>query len=160
MDAEALEIVLEDVAEIVAGDLADKRCTAAERSDRIGQLARVFALPQNGSAVIEENQLLFYSSSASEQEGNRAADLVSAEQLRGNPAADDAFVQGHLRQYRDIVDAIREGRPPAVRVADALRALAVIRALYVSATLGRTVRIAEVLDGSLDDVEVRTGGAS
>ncbi|MDQ1551874.1 MAG: hypothetical protein QOD50_1296, partial [Actinomycetota bacterium] len=26
-----------------------------------------------------------------------------------------------------------------------------------SATLGRTVTIAEVLDGSLDDVEVRTG---
>jgi UDP-N-acetyl-2-amino-2-deoxyglucuronate dehydrogenase len=110
-----------------------------------------------GSAVIEEDQLLFFSSSANDQEGNQAASMVAAEDLRGNPRADDSFVRGHLRQYRDVVDAIREKRPPLVRVQDALLALTVVRALYLSATLGRTVSITEVANGSLDDVEVSTG---
>ncbi|HEX4444898.1 MAG TPA: Gfo/Idh/MocA family oxidoreductase [Galbitalea sp.] len=113
-----------------------------------------------GSAVIEEDQLLFFSGTASDQEGNQAAAMVPADDVRGNPRPDDSFVIGHLRQYRDIVAAIREHRAPGVRVEDALLALAVIRALYLSATLERTVTVAEVLDGSLDDVEVRTGGAA
>jgi UDP-N-acetyl-2-amino-2-deoxyglucuronate dehydrogenase len=110
-----------------------------------------------GSAVIEEDQLLFFASSASDQQGNQAAQVVPAEDLRGNPRALDSFVVGHARQYEDVVAAIRDHRPPLVRVTDALLALAVVRALYLSATLGRTVTIAEVVDGSLDDVEVRTG---
>jgi UDP-N-acetyl-2-amino-2-deoxyglucuronate dehydrogenase len=110
-----------------------------------------------GSAVIEEDQLLFFSSSALDQQGNQASEVVPPEELRGNPRALDSFVVGHARQYEDVVAAIRGGRPPLVRVPDALLALAVVRALYLSATLGRTITIAEVLDGSLDDVEVRTG---
>jgi UDP-N-acetyl-2-amino-2-deoxyglucuronate dehydrogenase len=110
-----------------------------------------------GSAVIEEDQLLFFSSSASDQQGNQAASVVPAEELRGNPRALDSFVAGHTRQYQDVVESIRDARPPQVSVADALLALAVIRALYLSATLARTVAIAEVIDGSLDDIEVRTG---
>ncbi|MEJ1230237.1 MAG: Gfo/Idh/MocA family oxidoreductase [Galbitalea sp.] len=109
-----------------------------------------------GSAVIEDDQLLFFHASAREQEGNQAAALVAADQLRGNPRDPDSFVIGHLRQYEDVVDAIRSGRQPGVRVADAVLALAVIRGLYLSATLGRTVTIAEVLDGSLDDTQTRT----
>ena len=112
-----------------------------------------------GSAVIEEDQLLFFSSSASDQEGNQAASVVPADDLRGNPRAPDSFVLGHQRQYLDIVDAIASKRPPGVRVQDALLALTVVRALYLSATLGRTISIAEVRDGSLDDVEVQTGGS-
>ena len=110
-----------------------------------------------GSAIIEEDQLLYFSSSASDQQGNQAASVVPAEELRGNPRELDSFVVAHLRQYLDIVAAIREHRRPGVRVADALLALTVVRGLYVSATLGRTVRIAEVQDGSLDSIEVRTG---
>jgi predicted dehydrogenase len=83
---------------------------------------------------------------------NQAAELVTAEQLRGNPLPADAFVQGHLRQYDDIVAAIREGRPAAVGVDDALLSLAVVRALYVSAALGEEVGIDEILSGAHDDV--------
>ena len=111
-----------------------------------------------GSGVVEDDQLLFFSSAASDQEGNQAAAVVPASALRGNPAATDAFVVGHLRQYRDVVAAIRERRAPGVTIADAVLALAVVRALYVSATLGRAVAVSDVLDGSLDSVEVHTGG--
>jgi len=110
-----------------------------------------------GSAVIEEDQLLYFSSSASGQEGNQAASVVPPEDLRGNPRSVDTFVDGHGRQYLDFVAAIGSRRPPLVSVEDALLALAVIRALYLSQTLNRTVAVAEVLDGSLDAVEVHTG---
>jgi predicted dehydrogenase len=110
-----------------------------------------------GSAIIEEDQLLFFASAASEQEGNVAAAFVPAEELRGNPKVSDAFVRGHYRQYVDVTEAIRNGRPPGVRVEDAVLALAVIRALYVSATLGRPIAVSDVLEGLHDDVVVRTG---
>jgi UDP-N-acetyl-2-amino-2-deoxyglucuronate dehydrogenase len=113
-----------------------------------------------GSAIIEEDQLLFFASSGSEQHGNVAEKLVAPRDRRGNPKEPESFVTGHERQYLDIVEAIREQREPAVRVADALLALAVVRALYVSATLGRTIAVAEVLDGLHDSVRVSTGADS
>jgi predicted dehydrogenase len=91
---------------------------------------------------------------------NQAAGVVAPSELRGGERDPDRFAIGHLRQYEDVVAAIREGRPPRVRVDDALLALAVVRSLYLSSTLGRSVSLAEVLDGSLDDVTVTTGGAA
>ena len=83
---------------------------------------------------------------------NLAPDLVPAEHLSGGPVPADAFVQGHRRQYDDVVAAIREGRRPGVGVDDALLSLAVVRSLYVSAALGREVSVDDVLAGQHDDV--------
>ncbi|MCL2515437.1 MAG: Gfo/Idh/MocA family oxidoreductase [Microbacteriaceae bacterium] len=83
---------------------------------------------------------------------NLAADLVPAEHVAGGEIPADVFVQGHRRQYDDVIAAIREGRAPAVTVDDALLSLAVVRALYVSAALGREVAVDEILEGAHDDV--------
>jgi UDP-N-acetyl-2-amino-2-deoxyglucuronate dehydrogenase len=83
---------------------------------------------------------------------NLAADLVPSEHVAGNPVPADAFVQGHRRQYDDIIAAIREGRVPGVGVEDALLSLAVVRSVYVSAALGREVLVDDVLAGQHDDV--------
>jgi UDP-N-acetyl-2-amino-2-deoxyglucuronate dehydrogenase len=83
---------------------------------------------------------------------NLAPELVPAEHVKGAPVPPDAFAQAHRRQYDDIVAAIREGRAPGVGVDDALLSLAVVRAVYVSAALGREVAVADVLTGRYDDV--------
>ncbi|GAA4180058.1 Gfo/Idh/MocA family oxidoreductase [Gryllotalpicola koreensis] len=83
---------------------------------------------------------------------NLAPELVPAEHLAGADVPPDAFVQGHRRQYDDVVAAIREGRAPRVGVDDALLSLAVVRALYASAALGREIAVADVLTGLFDDV--------
>jgi predicted dehydrogenase len=83
---------------------------------------------------------------------NLAAQLVPPEHVAGAPVPDDVFVQGHRRQYDDIMAAICERRAPGVGVEDALLSLAVVRALYVSAALGREVAVADVLTGLHDDV--------
>lgn len=108
-----------------------------------------------GSAVIHDDQLELFA--ADGDATDRATELVPASELRGGDRGPDAFVVGHLRQYEDIVDAIDSGRPPGVRVEDAFQSLCVVRAVYLSATLGRPVRFDEVLGGDLDDVVVTTG---
>ncbi|MCU1505248.1 MAG: bplA [Microbacteriaceae bacterium] len=115
-----------------------------------------------GSAIIEDDQLEFFHV-AGDDDGpasNQAADVVAPGELRGGERDPDRFTIGHLRQYADVVAAIREGRPPLVRVDDALLALAAVRCLYLSSTLGRSVTLDEVLDGSLDQVTVTTTGAA
>lgn len=107
-----------------------------------------------GSAVIHDDQLEYFCADGDARD--RAGELVPAGELRGGDRGPDVFVVGHLRQYEDIVDAIDSGRPPGVRVEDAFLSLCAVRAVYLSATLGRPIRFDEVLSGELDDVVVAT----
>ncbi|MEV8212403.1 Gfo/Idh/MocA family oxidoreductase [Leifsonia sp. NPDC077715] len=108
-----------------------------------------------GSAVIHDDQLESFA--ADGDATDRAAELVPAGEVRGGDRGSDAFVIGHLRQYEDVVAAIDGGRAPGVRVEDAFQSLCVVRAVYLSATLGRPIAFDEVLSGELDDVVVSTG---
>ncbi|WP_348788301.1 Gfo/Idh/MocA family oxidoreductase [Leifsonia sp. NPDC080035] len=120
-----------------------------------GLSVRIQVHGDRGSAIIDDDQLEYFGTV--DAPGDRAHELVPAEELRGGDRGPDAFVVGHLRQYEDIECAIREGRTPGVTVEDAVLSLAVVRAVYLSATLGRPVLLREVLDGSLDGVTVATG---
>jgi predicted dehydrogenase len=118
-----------------------------------------------GSAVLHDDQLeyLHLAGDGSGATGgplggaepeNQAARAVPDTELRGSPKPDDAFVIGHLRQYQDMVDAIDNRRPPAVTLADGLLAMAVVRSVYLSAMLHRSIDVGEVLAGGYDDVTV------
>jgi predicted dehydrogenase len=136
-----------------------------------GTAVRLAVHGDRGTAVLHDDQLEYFHAAdgsgdgfgrpdATAQPPNQAAHLVPPPELRGAPKPVDAFVTGHLRQYHDVVDAIDGGRPAGVRVDEALTALAVVRAVYVSATLGRPVAVEDVLGGAFDDVAVATGGGS
>lgn len=94
--------------------------------------------------------------------GTQGSAVVDGEELSFFPdtgesvPTDDDFVDGHLRQYTDVVAAIEEGRPACITVHDGLIALAVVKAIYLSATLGTPVLVDDVLRGALDDVPVTT----
>ncbi|WP_158861710.1 Gfo/Idh/MocA family protein [Leifsonia sp. AG29] len=125
-----------------------------------GLSVRIQVHGDRGSAIIHDDQLEYFSApdaGSPDSPGNIAADLLPASEVRGGDRGPDQFVIGHLRQYEDIVAAIREGRAPGVTVADAFLSLAVVRGVYLSASLGRPVLLDEVLDGALDDVVVSTG---
>lgn len=117
-----------------------------------------------GSATIENDQLEYFGTAdpdAFDVNGggvvNRAGEVVPAGEVRGDDRGPDQFIIGHQRQYDDVVAAIAEHRAPGVRVEDAFVSLAVVRAIYLSATLGRAIGFDEVLSGSLDDIVVTTG---
>jgi UDP-N-acetyl-2-amino-2-deoxyglucuronate dehydrogenase len=144
-----------------------------------GVSARYSVFGTRGSAVVDEDRLAYFHaaeglsslSSASTTSGTAAAEglgdqvaaLVEAgriptEHTTLGPAEKDHFLAGHIRQYDDLATAIRDRSRPAVTVNDALLSLAVVRGLYVSATLGQSVLITDVLNGRYDDVATRTGG--
>ena len=113
-----------------------------------GLSARIQVHGSEGSAIIDDDELEYFHASDG---------LDRLDPLDRGERESDSFVLGHLRQYVDVVEAIQSGRPPGVRVEDALLSMAVVRAIYLSSTLRRAVLVAEVLDGSLDQVEVVTG---
>jgi len=137
-----------------------------------GLTVRLQVMGSKGSAVIDNDDLAyFHASDAADPSESSAMGILGG----GNQAAvelakypDDTvealdptvYPAGHVRQYRDIVAAIREGRPAGVTVRDAVTALATVRALYVSATLGQPVLIDDVIAGKYNNVEVRTGAAA
>jgi UDP-N-acetyl-2-amino-2-deoxyglucuronate dehydrogenase len=126
-----------------------------------GLAVRLQVHGSRGSAVIHDDQLEYFHVAATDpgvddpkEPVNQADEVVAAAELRGAPKSADSFVAGHLRQYRDIVDAIDRRRPPAVGVDEALLAMAVVRGIYLSATLGRPIAVDEILDGTFDGVPV------
>ena len=142
-----------------SGALAVVHATTAAFPD---MTVRLQVHGSRGSAIIDDDQLEFFHASddgASADTGNQAADVVDPDQLRGAPKSPDQFTIGHLRQYRDIVAAVENGTAPGVRVDDALFSLAVVEAIYASATLGAPVLFADVLAGAYDDTALVTGGS-
>jgi predicted dehydrogenase len=117
-----------------------------------GLAARVQVMGSEGSAVIDDDELVFFHTGEGSE--NQAAGALAT-----HPESDAATTQpaGHIRQYRDLLRAIDEGNEPGVRIADAAVALATIRAVYLSATLRRPILLDEVLAGKFNDVTVRTG---
>jgi predicted dehydrogenase len=133
-----------------------------------GTAVRLAVHGEQGTAVLHDDQLEYFHAAGDQtgvdvgrpdvlaQPPNQAPQLVPPDELRGAPKPADSFVIGHLRQYHDVVDAIDGRRPAGVRVDDALTALAVVRSIYVSATLGQPVMVDDVLTGAFDTVAVRT----
>jgi len=119
----------------------------ATTSAHPGLPVRLALYGTRGSAVLHDDQLEYF---RAQDDQNQA--VVPPEERYGAPKPADGFVVGHLRQYEDLVGAIDAGRPPVVRVADGLLALALVRAVYVSSALGRPVDFGQVLDGVHDDV--------
>jgi predicted dehydrogenase len=172
-------IEVEDVAvatvRFASGALGLIHCTTAAYP---GVTAQYSVFGTRGSAVVDEDRLAYFhaagansplasasttsGTAAAEGLGDQVAGLVAAGRIpvehttlgRGEK---DHFLAGHIRQYDDLASAIRKRTAPAVTVDDALLSLAVVRGLYVSATLGETVRIADVLSGRYDDVTTRVG---
>jgi UDP-N-acetyl-2-amino-2-deoxyglucuronate dehydrogenase len=85
-------------------------------------------------------------------DGDRATFFPGGDEVAGGDAD---FVDGHLRQYADVVAAVDGAGPVGVTVHDGLTALAVVRSIYVSATLGAPVAVDGVLRGEFDDVTLK-----
>jgi UDP-N-acetyl-2-amino-2-deoxyglucuronate dehydrogenase len=153
-------VAVEDVAvatiRFESGALAVLHATTAAAP---GLSVRLQVHGSTGSAVIDDDQLEYFHAEDG-AEGNQASTVVEAGQLRGAQKPSDNFVAAHLRQYIDVVDAIQTGRAPGVRVQDALLSLAVVRAIYISATLGTPIMLDAVLGGEFDLLTVTTGGIS
>ncbi|TQJ39675.1 putative dehydrogenase [Arthrobacter sp. SLBN-112] len=135
-----------------------------------GLTVRVQLMGSEGSAVVDNDKLQYFHSKDAGGEsadmglqggGNQAEQELAKYPEEDYKAADPTvYPAGHVRQYRDILAAIAGGTQPGVTVSDAVNALAAVRSVYVSATLGQPVLFDDVLAGKYNDLEVRTGTAA
>ncbi len=119
-----------------------------------GLNARVQVHGDRGSAVIDDDRLsYFHAAVAGETAPDVGAGSPDNQADRALPPAAGTPHDGprtagitatsHTAQYEDFLDAAREGRSPLVSVDEALRTLAVVRAVYDSADAGRPVPVAD-----------------
>jgi len=122
-----------------------------------GVSSRLAVHGDKGSAVIEDDNLVYfyasepggppvpdYGLSGSGDAGNQAAVVLAQDGFAGDPAAGSGrgpASRAHFKQYEDFLDAYSRGRPPSVRLSDGERALAVVLAIYESASTGRPVQL-------------------
>jgi len=130
--------------------------------------ARLQVMGSAGSAVIDGDELTYFHAAAAGEDvgpmglgggGNHAAEVLGSIEASREIVVKDptTYPAGHVRQYVDILRAIHSGAEPGVRVSDAVLALAAVRAVYVSSTLGRPVLFDDVVAGKYNNVKVRTG---
>ncbi|MDQ0745491.1 UDP-N-acetyl-2-amino-2-deoxyglucuronate dehydrogenase [Clavibacter sp. B3I6] len=157
-------IEVEDVAVAVirfaSGALATMQATTAGYP---GLDTRVQVQGTRGSAVIEAGSLTYFHAApesgvpAQADVRNDAELELHAAELPRSPRLDNTYLEGHYRQYDDIADALRTGRPAGVTVDDAFLSLATVVSVYVSATLGAPVAFEDVVDGVHDGLRLRVG---
>lgn len=151
-----------------SGALAVLHCTTAAYP---GLTVRLQLHGSLGSVITDNDELRYLHTGDGEVADNLRSAAVRGNQAeaamkeaedefsgsRNNP---DTFVTGHLRQYDDIVAAIKDGGRPLVDVGESLLSLALVRSLYISATLGQPVTFDDVLNGKYDDVQPVVQGAN
>ena len=117
-----------------------------------GLIARLGVHGDRGSAVIDDDELTYLHIAPTDaadlaygapSNGNQADDVLRADRDGDRTAGADpaALSNAHADQYRDFLDAVAEGRPPLVTVAEATRTLAVVRAIYDSVRTGKPVAV-------------------
>ena len=103
---------------------------------------RIELCGETGSVILEDDRILAWSfrDERPEDAGIRAAGQ-GVDMGSGSSDPTKISFYGHQMQLQDLVDALRENRPPAVEGREARNAVALIRALYASAESGAPVKI-------------------
>ena len=103
---------------------------------------RIELCGETGSVILEDDRILAWSfrDERPEDAGIRAAGQ-GVDMGSGSSDPTKISFYGHQMQLQDLVDALREHRPPAVEGREARNAVALIRALYASAESGAPVKI-------------------
>jgi UDP-N-acetyl-2-amino-2-deoxyglucuronate dehydrogenase len=115
-----------------------------------GLTARLEIHGERGSAIIDNDQLVYFHAATSEHEGaaygssgegNQAAAVLSrynVEPASPTAGADPGSLSmAHRDQLQDFIAAVRAGREPQVTIEEGRKAVAAILAIYESARAGR-----------------------
>ncbi|MBI4026631.1 MAG: Gfo/Idh/MocA family oxidoreductase [Verrucomicrobia bacterium] len=108
-----------------------------------GFLKRIEISGDKGSAILEDDRLIFWKFEKETPEDDEIRARAAQASAIGGGASDPKAIstEGHRVQMQDLADAIRENRSPAVPGAEARKAVQLILAIYRSAKTGRKVAL-------------------
>jgi UDP-N-acetyl-2-amino-2-deoxyglucuronate dehydrogenase len=108
-----------------------------------GYLKRIELHGSQGSAVIEEEDIVKWDFAAKDRRDAAIFRQMAAKKSGGGGAADPAAIghQAHAKQFRDFVEAIQKNRPPLIDGREGRRAVEIILGIYKSAETGKTVTL-------------------
>ncbi len=119
-----------------------------------GLTARIAVHGDRGSAIIDDDELRYFHVAGEGQEGeaygagggeNQAERVIErygqADSGPGAGSDPGSLSMAHRDQIQDFVEAVREGREPSINVEEGRKPLAIIRAIYESASTGEAVRL-------------------
>ncbi|WP_020577534.1 Gfo/Idh/MocA family protein [Actinopolymorpha alba] len=123
-----------------------------------GLTTKIHVHGDRGSAVVDHNKLTYFHAAGDDAEeyaygaggqANQAEAVLAAsghaeEKEDTGPKVAGISATSHTTQFVDFLNAVDEGRPPLVTVADATQTLALIRGIYESARRQAPVKIKEL----------------
>ncbi|HEV3006866.1 MAG TPA: Gfo/Idh/MocA family oxidoreductase, partial [Pirellulales bacterium] len=108
-----------------------------------GYLKRVEIHGSTGSAVMEEEDIVKWDFAARDRRDAAIRKQMAHTKSTGGGASDPAAIghHGHARQFRDVLEAIRGDRRPAIDGHEGRRSVEIILAIYRAAETGRAVHL-------------------
>jgi UDP-N-acetyl-2-amino-2-deoxyglucuronate dehydrogenase len=108
-----------------------------------GFLKRLEIHGTGGTVVLEEEDLKAWDFAKHSRGDELILDEMKKHKSGGGGASDPAAIghHGHALAFRDFLDALREGRPPAVDGREGRRSVEIILGVYKSAESGKAVRL-------------------
>ena len=112
-------------------------------AERYGYLKRIEIHGNEGSAVLEEEDLIKWDFEKKKPRDEAILASMVNRKSGGGGAADPAAIghHAHARQFRNVVQAIGKGTAPAVDGPEGRRSVEIILAIYKSAETGKAVKL-------------------
>lgn len=106
-----------------------------------GDASRLELHGDRGTIILEEGRIVVWK--LADAAPHEEAAMLALEATQDSGAADPTAIgsEMHRRQIVDMIDAIREGRPPMIEGAEARKSVEIIRAIYQSAAENRGVAL-------------------
>jgi predicted dehydrogenase len=102
-----------------------------------GWSRRIELCGEHGSIALEDDRIVRWDFQRPQPEDDAIRHAPADDQLGSGAAAPGAIsIEGHVRQFQDLVDALRENRPQAIIGREGRKAVAFVHALYQSAERG------------------------
>ena len=134
---------VEDTA-VAALKFADGAFGAFEASTAVwpGWSRRHELCGEHGSIVLEDDRIVKWEFRDARPEDDAIREAGKNNALGSGASAPGAIsIEGHRRQLQDLVDALREGRAPALDGREGRKAVAFVNAIYESAERGISVKL-------------------
>lgn len=108
-----------------------------------GSLKRLEIYGSTGSAVIEDADISQWQFSDSDSQDETVIREFQSQNTTSGGATDPAAIDysGHREQFRDVVEAIQQGRQPLINGPEAIKSVEIICGIYESARKGQPIRL-------------------